>query len=169
MASFNELLKKYPLCVGSLKNGNLTASYFKPRPDLLPGEKNMLKSINKDRFKNHLRKLAIKFPSCKGKRICFSWSYEYYHFSEMCVLVTELMRNGYRYTAKVHECDIFVKKPGGFGIPCKKLIEAEELSQTRGRPKIIEMDELLVKINLPHRALSAKAAAVKKDFEKAEA
>lgn len=163
-----ELIKKYPLCVGSLKNGNLTASYFKPRPALLPSEKNMMKSINKDRFKNVLRKLAITFPSCKGKRVCFSWSYEYYHFSEMCVLATELMRNGYRYTAKVSECDIFVKKPSGFGIPCKKLIEAEELSEKRGRPKLIEFNELLVKINLPHRALSAKAARVRAEFEKAE-
>ena len=163
-----ELIKKHPLCGGSLKNGNLTASYFKPRPELLPEEKNMLKSINKDRFKNVIRRLAIRYPSGRGKRVCFSRSYEYYHFSEMCVLVTELMRNGYRYTSKVSECDIFVKKPQGMRGICKRLSEAEELSASHSRPSIVEFDELLIMINLPRRFLTKKAAELQKSFEKAE-
>ena len=163
-----ELTEKYPLCVGSLTNGNVTASYFKPRPKLSPSEKNMLKSINKDRFKNVIRKLAVKNPSGKGKRVCFSWNYEYYHFSEMCVLVTELTKNGYRYTAKASECDIFVKKPEKVGGICKKLADAEEMFEKRGRPKIIEFDEMLLKLNLPPRALAKKALDVQNEFEKAE-
>ena len=163
-----ELIEKHPLCRGMLKDGNVTANYFKLRPALLPGEKNMLKSINKDRFKNVIRKLAIKHPSGKGKRVAISWNYEYYHFSEMCVIVTELVKNGYRYTTKAGECDIFVKKPEKVGGICKKLIEAEESFQRRGRPSIIEFNELLAKLNLPPRALAKRALAVHSEFEKAE-
>lgn len=163
-----KLIEKYPLCGGMLKNGNITASYFKPRPKLSPGEKNMLKSINKDRFKNVIRKLAVKHPFGKGKRVSFSWNYEYYHFSEMCVLVTELVKNGYRYSTKVGESDIFVKKPEKTGGICKKLAEAEELNKQKSRPKIISFDEFLQTLDLTPEALTKKAHAVQRGFEKAE-
>ena len=86
----------------------------------------------------------------------------------MCVLVTELTKNGYRYTAKAGECDIFVKKPEKVGGICKKLADAEEMFEKRGRPKIIEFDEMLLKLNLPPRALAKKALDVQNEFEKAE-
>ena len=162
------LIEKHPQCDGMLKGGNLTASYFKPRPKLSPGEKNMMKSINKDRFKNVIRRLAVKHPFGKGKRFCLSWNYEYHHFSEMCVIVTELVKKGYRYTSKVAECDVFVKKPERVGGICKKLIDATELNEKRKRPKIIEFNDFLKEINLSADALSKKAFAVRKDFEKAE-
>lgn len=162
------LTEKHRICEGMLKNGELSANYFKPKPRLAPSEKNMLKGINKDRFKNVIRRLAVKRPFGGGKRFCFSRNYEYRHFSEMCVIASELMKNGYRYTAKVSECDVFVKKPPNIGGECQKLIAAEALRAVKDRPEIIEFDELLKRIDLTHRSLSVKARAVQKSFDESE-
>ncbi len=162
------LAENHRECEGMLKNGEISANYFKPKPKLAPSEKNMLKGINKDRFKNVIRRLAVKRPFGGGKKFCFSRNYEYRHFSEMCVIVSELMKNGYRYTAKVSDCDVFVKKPPNIGGDCQKLVGAEELSHQRGRPEIIEFDELLKRLDLSHRSLSVKARAVQKRFEETE-
>ncbi len=160
-----QFIENVPRCGGALINGNITATYFKPKTPLKPGEKNMLKGINKDRFKNIIRKLAVKQPMNKGKKFCFSGNYEYYHFSEMCVIVTELIKKGYRYSAKVSECDFFVKKPEKVGGICKRLAEAEILNAQKNKPKIIEFNEFLKNIGISFYILSKKAASVLKNFE----
>lgn len=93
---------------GQLKNGEISANYFKPKPELKPGEENMMKGINKDNFRYLLRRLAFRKTRIN---VAFSWVYENRHYHEMVVLVSELSKQGYRYTSKLSEADIFVKKP----------------------------------------------------------
>ena len=102
---------------GQLKGGEITANYFKPKPELKPGEENMMKGVNRDNFRYLLRRLAFRKTRVN---VCFSWVYENKSYREMVVIASELSKRGYRYTGKLSEADIFVKKPHYMRGICRK-------------------------------------------------
>ena len=102
------LVSENKIIRGELKTGEIIANYFKPKAELLPGEENYIKGVNKDNFRYLIRRLSMRGG---GSKICFSWLYEYRHYREMVILVNELSKLGYKYTSKLSEADFFVKKP----------------------------------------------------------
>ncbi len=144
-------------CKGHLENGEVGADYFKPKTELKASERNMIKGINRDSFRYLRRRLSgiRKEGVLGGKRICFSWLYEFYHYKEMLVLLSEINNCGGRYVHKVHECDIFVKKPDGQRGNCKRLAEAIALEKKR--PEIYEFSEFLSIIGINSDELSLRA------------
>ena len=108
--SADMLVSENPRVRGHLKNGEIFCGYFKPKPVLQPGEENMIKGINKDNFRYLLRRVA-QTKKKKKQSVAFSWVYENRHYREMVALVALLARSGYKYTSKLSEADIFVKKP----------------------------------------------------------
>ena len=115
--SATEIVNEYPIIKGELKHGEINANYFKPKPELLPGEENYIKGVNKDNFRYLIRRLSARKG---GSKICFSWLYEFRHFREMVVLVDELSKIGYKYTSKLSEADFFVKKPAYMRGICRR-------------------------------------------------
>ena len=91
------LMLEYAPCTGELRGGEISATYFKKREELAPGEENMMKGINEDRFKTLMRRTVRaendkgSIPRLRGKRICFSGAYERYHYREMCVLLRRIV------------------------------------------------------------------------------
>ena len=143
----SSLVEKHDGIRGELKNGDVVAAYFKQKTELKPGEENYIKGINKDDFKYLLRRLSdVRNKGVLNrKRICISWLYEYKHFKEMLWLVKSISDNGGRYTHKVAECDVFVKKPRFVRGLCKRESEAVRIKELSGgkRPIIIDFDEFL--------------------------
>ncbi len=144
-------------CRGYLKNGEVGADYFKPKAELKACEKNMIKGVNRDSFRYLRRRLSgvKKEGILGGKRVCFSWIYEFYHYKEMLLLLSEITNLGGRYVHKVPECDIFVKKPEAQRGNCKRLAEA--LSSGEKRPKIYEFDEFLSLLGMDSGSLTKRA------------
>ncbi len=153
------LIKKYTPCRGELKNGTITADYFRKKPPLKESERNMLKGPNRDKFRDIVRKSnnTKAHGMLYGKKICFSREYEYRHFSEMCFLVTELGKIGGRYTDKVKRCDIFVKSPEICKGGCQRLKEAEALRESRKNaiPSIMSFDTFLSLLDTDSTALGS--------------
>lgn len=160
LASPKELIEKHPICKGELENGMVKANYFKPKAELSPQEKNMIKGENKVKFRNLIRRLSGFSYGIRKKRVCLSWLYEFYHFKEACVLVSVLSEHGYKYTHKLHECDVFVKKPEASGGTCKRFQEVRQINEnsTAKKIEIIEFDEFLALIDLDGSLLLKKAA-----------
>lgn len=152
------LIEKNETIKGELKNGEVTALYFKPKTELKPGEENYIKGINKDDFRYLLRRLSGR--QNKGvfnrKRICISWLYEYKHFKEMLWIVKNISDNGGRYTHKVQECEIFVKKPHNVKGICKREAEALRIAQESGgkRPRVMEFREFLNCLGTDEKSLA---------------
>ncbi len=164
-----ELTVKGAPCSGYLKNGEVGADYFKPKTELKAGEKNMIKGVNRDSFRYLRRRLSgiQRDGVLEGKKVCFSWIYEFYHYKEMLVLLKKVSDNGGRYVHKVPECDIFVKKPENTGGNCKRLAEA--LSIKSKAPKIYEFSEFLALISMDADELSRcaeKAEQIIEDMKK---
>ena len=158
-----ELVQKNENIRGELKNGEVSALYFKPKTELKPGEENYIKGINKDDFKYLLRRLSGRQlrGALNRKRICISWLYEYKHFREMLWIVKSISDNGGRYTHKVAECEIFVKKPSSVRGICKREVEAfrlKELSKGR-RPVIMEFSEFLRQLGTDEKHLAEDSVA----------
>ena len=153
-----ELVNIFTPCQGELKNGEIYADYFKPKTDLKEGEENFIKGINRDKFKQIVRRSnnICSHGSLYGKKIAFSWIYEYHHFNEMCKIVGAIAKKGGRYTYKISNCDIFVKKPEESRGICKKLAEAEKLRETSKslRPAIMSFNSFLSLIDVTKDELS---------------
>lgn len=158
-----EIVRKNENIRGELKNGEVSAMYFKPKTELKPGEENYIKGINKDDFRYLLRRLSGR--QNKGvlnrKRICISWLYEYKHFKEMLWIVKSISDNGGRYTHKVAECEIFVKKPISVKGICKREVEAFRLKEVSNgkRPVIMEFGEFLKYLDTDERSLAENSIA----------
>ncbi len=114
----NELISEHKTVRGELKQGEVRANYFKPKPELKAGEENYIKGVNKDNFRYLVRRLSLK--KAKNGKICFSWLFEYRNYREMAVLISRLSELGYRYTSKLSEADYFVKKPAYMRGICRR-------------------------------------------------
>ncbi len=108
-----ELVDLYSPCTGELRAGEMKVSYFKKKPEPAPGEENLMKGVNEDNFKKLIKRTRCNFygapPQLRGKRLCFTYSYEFEHYGEMCILVGLLAEHGARITRKAGECDIYVQ------------------------------------------------------------
>ncbi len=159
--SADKLTKEFSPCRGELKDGDVLADYFKPKSEIRPGEENFIKGSNKDTFRYIVRKCSnlSRYGFLNGKKICFSWIYEYTHFSSMVVLVRDIYANGGKYTHRINDCDIFVKKPEGMKGMCRRLADAEDMrSRTSGkRPDIYTFDEFLALMRTSDRRLRENA------------
>ncbi len=157
----SELIRELSPCRGELKDGEVLADYFKPKTEVKPGEENLIKGKNKDTFRYIVRKCSNlgERGFLGGKKICFSWLYEYSHFGSMVVLVRDIYANGGRYTRSVNDCDIFVKKPERMRGVCKRLVEAEERRENspKRRPDIYTFDEFLALMRTSDRKLRERA------------
>lgn len=158
------LVADFPKIKGELKNGEITANYFRKRTELKPGEENFMKGKNKDDFRYLVRRLS----QTKGKgKVCFSWPYEYYNFREMIYLVSELSKIGYKYTSKLSEADIFVKKPKYVRRICKREKEIEEaikcenpnnVSNIKRKLRVIEFETLLALLGINERTVRRESS-----------
>lgn len=156
---------------GELKDGEIKANYFKPKPVLMPGEENVIKGVNKDNFRYLLRRLALK----KSKQnIAFSWNYENRRYREMVVLVTRLSEMGYRYTSKLSEADVFVKKPPFIRGICRRekdIYEARNSSfeinksSVKRKLKVLRFIDLLEMIGMSEEELKEKALSADEYIE----
>lgn len=166
-ASAQELVSVYPKIKGELKNGDITALYFRQREELKSGEENLMKGANKDDFRYLTRRLA-QIPA--RKKICFSWLFEFGSYTEMVILVSELSKHGYRYTSKLSEADIFVKKPKKLRGVCKREKEITEARQKmangeksalKSTLRVIPFDEVLIMLGLSFDELKNRALGAK--------
>lgn len=143
---------------GWLKDGEIGASYFKPKVEILPGEENYIKGVNRDNFRYLQRRLSGRQleGTFQKKRICFSWLYEFKHYREMLWILKAISDNGGRYTHKISECDIFVKKPKGIRGVCRRQLDAEIINEASSgkKPIIIEFSEFLSRIDTDADKLS---------------
>lgn len=157
----SEIVERFTPCKGELKDGDVLADYFKPKPEVKPGEENLIKGANKDIFRYVVRKCSnlSERGYLKGKKICFSWLYEYTHFGSMVVLVRDIFASGGKYTHRINDCDIFVKKPEGMRGTCKRLMDAEEMRERNGgkRPEIYTFDEFLALMRTSDKKLRERA------------
>lgn len=158
------IVEEYPKIRGELKNGDITANYFKKIAELRPGEENLMKGKNREDFKYLIRRLSQKKGSLK---ICFSWPYEYYNYREMVFLVSELSKIGYKYTSKLSEADVFVRKPKYLRRICKREKEIEEArrieseggkSNIKRKLRILDFETMLLTLGITDRGLKREAS-----------
>ena len=156
---------------GQLKNGEITANYFKPKAELKPGEENMMKGVNKDNFRYLLRRLAFRKTKVK---VAFSWVYENRHYREMIVLASELSKQGYRYTSKLSEADIFVKKPSYVRGVCRRekdIFEAKNSnyeinnSKVKKKLRVMKFADMLAVLGISEEKLKKYAEGADKYIE----
>ncbi len=161
----SELVDKNAPCMGRLENGDIKADYFKPKAELKPSERNMMKGVNRDAFRYLRRRLSgVRKEGCLGgRRVCFSWLYEYYHFREMLILIKAVSDNGGKYVHKTADTDIFVKKPSSQKGSCKRL--AEITSDGERHRKIVEFSEFLDMIGLDEQMLLKQSEKAEKIIE----
>ena len=158
-----QLTQKYTPCRGALENGEISADYFRKRKELSDEEKNLLKGVNRDAFRELVRKLnnTESHGMLYGKRVCFSWLYEYRSYFQMCVLVKKLRKLGGFYTDKVKQCDIFVKMPPEMRGVCTRLREVEKLCESKGgkKPAVMSFESFLTLINTDRSELEGSPEA----------
>ena len=160
-----ELTEEFVKIRGELKNGEITANYFRKRTELKPGEENLMKGKNRDDFKYLVRRLSQKKGNAK---VCFSWPYEYYNFKEMIFIVSKLSRLGYKYTSKLSDADYFIKKPKHVRRLCKREKEIAEArsgaknegtgTSVKSKLKILEFDEMLTMLGVTERTLKRESS-----------
>lgn len=166
-----EMLNENKQVCGELKNGEISANYFKPKAELKSGEENFIKGINKDNFKYLVRRLSNLEYS---EKICFSWIFEYRRYREMVVLVNKLAMLGYKYTSKLSEADGFVKKPNGMRGICRRERDIYEARRSgfktnnaciKRRLKIYTFAELLELVGMTEAQLKEEAVYAEKIIE----
>ena len=169
--SVNNLVAENGIIKGMLKDGDISANYFKPKVALKPGEENMMKGVNKDNFRYLLRRLAMRKTQ---KNITFSWLYESKRYREMIVLTSELSKLGYRYTGKLSEADVFVRKPYYFRGICRREKDVAEAktsgyavnpAKVKRKLKVISFPDMLEMLGISEEKLKKYAAGADKYIE----
>lgn len=160
-----ELAELYSPCTGELIGGVMTVSYFKKKPEPVPGEENLMKGVNEDNFKKLLRRtrctMSAAHPKLRGRRLCFTYAYEFEHYNEMCVLVELLARLGARVTRKATECDIYVQCSGarsdGRNLRCRRRCITEQRRAAGENVRYIRFETLLEWLGTDERSLAELA------------
>lgn len=156
-----ELVDIFSPCKGELIHGNLEVGYFKKKAPPTLGEENFIKGINEDNFKKLIKRTKLsricEIPRISGKKLCFSFTYEFYHYKEMCYLVKALAEVGARVTRKASECNVYVRfdthLPDGRIARCRRKQLVDQRIGDGERVSIIDFKTLLELLQLDEESL----------------
>ena len=154
-----ELIENYKPSKGYMINGEIGADYFKPKVELSAHEMNHIKGVNKDNFRYLLRRLAEEKHRgpLYGKRICFSATYEYYHYTEMMYIVKKINELGGQYSNKLSSANLFILKPRNIKSECKRRISIDNmiLNNEKNIPDIETFEKFMQFLKIDLKTLTS--------------
>ena len=192
--SAKALIKKYPNCKCWCKNGELDTEFNRFKAIQRANKLSKMEKLTNSKrsnwmysnetnhvvFSKYVSGVFVDYSSkseFSGKKLCISNLYEEFHFNEMMNLVSELAKNGVRYTPKPYKCDIFVtyslKNKKNEDYECYRLKKVHNAINNGDKEiKIITFQELLDALNLKEEDLAstnknALSSVRKKAFSKA--